>query len=163
MDAGDGLAVGLDRPAMEWFRLTTEPVTAPAIAAQLGLGEDPLDALPARGIAYDHLVGNETGPLEEYLPSMAPDRAAVIRISLLDRGAHRSTLRLYEMPAALMRLLNAIVPRLLTECLRQRRPLVLTTDHGLSLSPSGLTHGRSGVFEQTIFRAWWSFEEGSPD
>jgi hypothetical protein len=45
----------------------------------------------------------------------------------------------------------------LRECRGQKRPLVLTTDHGLSLSRDGLSHGRGGAYERLIFRARWAF------
>lgn len=157
--SGQGLYDAAGQPDLSWFRLDAEALTPAAVAAQLGLGEDPLDALPARGIAYDHLSGNEAGALANYLPSLPPDKAAVMRISLLDRGAHSGTLRLHEMPDALNRLVHAILPRLQADCRTQRRRLVLTTDHGLSLTRKGLIHGGGGVFEQAVFRAEWSFAE----
>jgi len=49
------------------------------------------------------------------------------------------------------------LPAVLRECSRRKRPLILTTDHGLSLSRDGLSHGRGGAYERLIFRARWAF------
>jgi hypothetical protein len=40
-------------------------------------------------------------------------------------------------------------------CTMQKRRLVVTTDHGFSLTRTGLSHGKGGVFERAVFRAEW--------
>lgn len=56
------------------------------------------------------------------------------------------------MPAEIAGFLNTELPRLLQIAKAQNRQLIVTTDHGLSLSRTGLSHGAGGVFEQTVFR-----------
>ena len=90
--------------------------------------------------------------VEDLLPPFAPDKSAVIRISLVDEGAHSALLRLAEMPLAVCRFLENELPRLKKICTAQKRRLILTTDHGLSLTKTGLSHGGGGVFERAIFR-----------
>ncbi|MEJ2168562.1 MAG: hypothetical protein P8X90_23875 [Desulfobacterales bacterium] len=48
--------------------------------------------------------------------------------------------------------LNAELPRLRKIASTQKRRLIITTDHGLSLTRNGLSHGAGGVYEQAVFR-----------
>ena len=81
----------------------------------------------------------------------------MIRISLVDEGAHDGLLRLAEMPAAVCRFLENELPGLKKICAAQKRRLILTADHGLSLTRTGLSHGKGGVFERAIFRVEWKY------
>jgi len=97
---------------------------------------------------------------EEFLCPFAPDKAAVVRISLVDEGAHAGVLRLAEMPAAVCRFLENELPGMKKICAAQKRRLILTADHGLSLhglslTRTGLSHGKGGVLERAIFRVEW--------
>jgi hypothetical protein len=146
----------MDEPTFSWHRLKAVPKTGPAISALFGFFDDAMDEFSSRDIPYHHLKGNEIHGLEELLPPFAPDRAAVIRISLVDKGAHAGLLRLAEMAAAVCRFLENELPRLQNICATQKRRLILTADHGLSLTTrTGLFHGEGGVFERAIFRVEW--------
>ncbi len=145
---GGGLAAG-------WTRLQARPETVAATAEILGLTEEPLQALEARGIPYLQRSGREAEPLSAWLQSVPADRAALVRLGALDRGAHQGALKLSDMAAILRHLLESQLPGLLRLCREQGRALVLTTDHGLSLGPGRLGHGAGGVYERAIFRATW--------
>jgi hypothetical protein len=140
-----------------WQRLSTAPRTVPAISRLLGFSAeaDPVDRCKVDGIAYHHHGGNESQPWLSLMPEPAADAPVVMRIGGIDRGAHDSSVRLCDMPALLGRMLIDNLPALIGLCRRQRRPLVLTTDHGLSLSRKRLSHGEGGVFEEAVFRMEW--------
>jgi len=93
--------------------------------------------------------------LADLLPEFAPDKPAIIRVSQVDDAAHGALLRLNEMPRAVCRFLKKELPRLQDICVKQNRRLIVTTDHGLSLTRTGLSHGKGGVYERAIFRAEW--------
>lgn len=114
-----------------------------------------MDEFSSRDIPYHHLKGNEIHGLGDLVPPFAPDKPAVIRISLVDEGAHAALLRLAEMPVAVCRFLENELPRLNKICAAQKRRLILTADHGLSLTRTGLSHGQGGVFERAIFCVEW--------
>jgi len=97
----------------------------------------------------------QSGLLSRRLSPITGDKPVVIRVSLADAGAHGAYLRLSEMPTTVGRFLESELPHLQEICAEQQRPLILTTDHGLSLTRSGLSHGRGGVFERAVFRARW--------
>lgn len=141
--------------ATSWARLEAEAKTAAATAALLGLEADPVESLEARGILYLQRSGREAERLADWLQPLPAGRAAVIRLGGLDRDAHQGSLKLAEMAAILRHLLERQLPDLLRFCREQGRPLVLTTDHGLSLASGHLSHGRGGVYERAIFRASW--------
>jgi len=141
--------------ATSWARLEAEAKTAAATAALLGLEADPVESLEARGILYLQRSGREAEQLADWLQPLPAGRAAVIRLGGLDRDAHQGSLKLAEMAAILRHLLERQLPDLLRFCRQQGRPLVLTTDHGLSLAFGHLSHGRGGVYERAIFRASW--------
>ncbi|MFC1858274.1 DUF6079 family protein [Thermodesulfobacteriota bacterium] len=140
-----------------WYRLEGLPKTASSISELFGFSGDALDEFSILGVPYLQLKGNEIYGMKDLLPPFAADKPAVIRISLVDTGAHATTLRLNEMPAALTGFLDKEMPHLLKICSKELRSLILTTDHGLSLTRKGLSHGKGGVFEQAIFRMKWSF------
>ena len=150
-----GLKCDIDETTLSWHRLETVPKTAPAISALFGFLDDAMDEFSSRDIPYHHIKGNEIHGLEDLVPPFAPDKPAVIRISLVDEGAHAALLRLAEMPVAVCRFLENELPRLQKICTAQKRRLILTTDHGLSLTRTGLSHGGGGVFERAIFRVEW--------
>jgi DNA-directed RNA polymerase specialized sigma24 family protein len=116
-----------------------------------------VEALEARGVPYLILSGREEEALEDLLDSLPSKQAAVIRIGALDRGAHQGAYKLAEMAERLRHLLETRLPALHGFCRRQKRELILTTDHGLSLTAEALSHGQGGVYEGAIFRARWSF------
>ncbi len=150
-----GLRCDMGEPTLSWHRLEAVPKTGPAISALFGFVDDAMDEFGSRDIPYYHLKGNEIHGLEDLVPPFAPDKAAVIRISLVDEGAHAAVLRLAEMPVAVCRFLENELPRLQKICAAQKRRLILTADHGLSLTRTGLSHGKGGVFERAIFRVEW--------
>ena len=141
----------------DWNRLEAQPQTVPATARLLGVEGDPVEALEARGVPYLILSGREEEALEDLLDSLPSKQAAVIRIGALDRGAHQGAYKLAEMAERLRHLLETRLPALHGFCRRQKRELILTTDHGLSLTAEALSHGQGGVYEGAIFRARWSF------
>ncbi len=145
-----------------WARLEAEPQTVPATASLLGLEGEPLETLEARGVPYLLPRAQEEDSLEQFLGSQPSDRAVVLRISSLDRGAHQGAFKLAEMAARLRHLLETKLPALLDYCGKENRQLILTTDHGLSLSAGALSHGAGGVYERAIFRASWSPDAGAP-
>jgi len=98
-----GLKCDIDETTLSWHRLETVPKTGPAISALFGFLDDAMDEFSSRDIPYHHLKGNEIHGLEDLLPPFAPDKPAVIRISLVDEGAHSALLRLAEMPVAVCR------------------------------------------------------------
>jgi hypothetical protein len=77
----------------------------------------------------------------------------------VDEAAHQALLRLAEMPGAICGFLEKELPRLQELCLKYKRRLIITTDHGLSLTGTGLTHGKGGVYEKALFRVEWPFED----
>jgi hypothetical protein len=148
---------------VSWQRLEATPVTALSISSLFGFAGDPLDEFHARGIDYHQVSGNEAYGLANLLPEFAPDKPAIIRVSLVDDAAHADLLRLSEMPGAICGFLEKELPRLLDICTQQNRRLIITTDHGLSLTRTGLSHGKGGVYEKAIFRAEWRSEQRKTD
>ena len=141
----------------DWARLEAEPQTVPATARLLGVEDDPLAALEARGVPYLLLKPREEEALEKLLDSLTTEKAAVIRLGALDRGAHQGAYKLADMAARLRHLLETKLPALHGFCRPVKRELIMTTDHGLSLTAEALSHGQGGVYERAIFRAHWSF------
>ncbi len=140
-----------------WYRLEVPSKTAEAMAALFGWTEDALDGFATQGIAYHQVKGDEEHPLVDRLPTILPDQTVVIRVALVDEGAHSRFMRLGEMSGFVARFLTNELPHLKQICLRQKRRLIITTDHGLSLTKSGLSHGKGGVYERGIFRVEWRF------
>ena len=135
-----------------WFRLEAAPKTAPAISSLFGFAEDAMDEFHSRGIAYHHVKGNEEHGLSDLLPAFSPNKPVVIRVALVDSRAHAALLRLSEMPEAVCGFLKKELPGLQDISIQQKRRLIITADHGLSLTGAGLSHGMGGVFERAIFR-----------
>ena len=139
-----------------WSRLETAADTASAVAALFGFSEDALDAFDARRIPYHQVTGDEADPLADRLPVPVSGQPTVIRVGMIDTGAHAGTLRLEEMPEMVIGFLKKELSWLRQICREPARPLVLTTDHGLSFTARGLTHGagdkHGSVFERMIFR-----------
>jgi hypothetical protein len=142
-----------------WQRLEALPLTALSISSLFGFAGDPLDEFHARGINYHQVKGNEAYGLADLLPEFRPDQPVIIRVSLVDDAAHAALLRLDEMPRAICSFLEKELPRLQDICVKQNRRLTVTTDHGLSLTRNGFSHGEGGVYERTIFRAEWRSEQ----
>jgi hypothetical protein len=148
---------------LSWQRLEARPVTALSISSLFGFAGDPLDEFHARGIDYHQVKGNEAHGLANLLPEFAPDKPAIIRVSRVDDAAHAALLRLNEMPQAVCSFLEKELPRLQDICVKQNRRLIVTTDHGLSLTRNGFSHGKGGVYERAIFRAEWRSEKRRTD
>ncbi|MBI5369330.1 MAG: hypothetical protein HZA54_20005 [Planctomycetes bacterium] len=156
-------AAGADTASREpsaaagWYRLETEPRTAPSLAALFGFApdRDPSEEFAARGVQYVNLEGHEARPLADLLPEPPRDRAAVVRLARLDAAGHAGVLALGDMPEALRCFLERQLPGLVRAARARGRRFVMTTDHGLSLTRKGLTHGRGGVFERAIYRRVW--------
>jgi hypothetical protein len=140
---------------VSWQRLEVSPLTPLSIASLFGFAGDPLDEFNARGFEYHQVKGNEACGLMDLLPEFMPDKPAIIRVSLVDEAAHGALLRLDEMSQAICSFLEKELSRLHDICVRQKRRLIVTTDHGLSLTRSGFSHGKGGVYERAIFRAEW--------
>jgi len=155
LDTLDKLVNRTESMVLSWFRLKTIPKTAAAISALFGFSQDAMDEFHSRDIPYHHVKGNEAHGLVDLLPDFSPDKSAVIRVSLIDEGAHTARMRLAEMPGAVCTFLERELPRLKGICADQKRRLIITTDHGLSLTKTGLSHGTGGVFERAIFRVAW--------
>jgi hypothetical protein len=139
-----------------WARLEAEPLTLPATASLLGVEGDPLEGLEARGVPYLLPRGREEEELERLLGPQAPGKAMVVRLGALDREGHQGAFTLAQMSERLRHLLETRLPALHDYCRRDERALILTTDHGLSLTAGALGHGAGGVYERAIFRARWS-------
>jgi hypothetical protein len=142
---------------MSWARLETDPLTQESIASLLALTGDPQEQLWLRDMPLLTLKGTEEISLKERLLPLAESKPVIARLTFFDQAAHARKLRLSEMAAVLGEIVGRDLPAVLRECSRQKRTLILTTDHGLSLSRDGLSHGRGGAFERLIFRAHWAF------
>jgi hypothetical protein len=140
---------------MSWARLETVPRTQESIASLLALTGDPQEQLWLRDMPLLTLKGTEEISLKERLLPLVETKPVIARLTVFDQAAHARKLRLSEMAAALGDIASRDLPAVLRECRRQKRPLILTTDHGLSLSRDGLSHGRGGAYERLIFRARW--------
>jgi len=101
------------------------------------------------------LKGSEELSLKDRLLPLDRSRPSVVRLTLFDKAAHQRTLRLSEMAVILRDILVRDLPPVLGSCAHQGRALVLTADHGMSLTRTGLSHGRGGAHERTIFRGTW--------
>ena len=155
LETMDGLKLDIADMKHSWFRLEAVPETPSAVSSLFGFSGDAGDAIDefhSKGIEYHQVKGNEEHGLPDLLPDFHPDKAAVILVSLVDTGAHAAILRLSEMPEAVCTFLEKELPELQNICNRQKRRLIITTDHGLSLTKKGFSHGKGGVFERAIFR-----------
>ncbi|MEA3436645.1 MAG: DUF6079 family protein [Thermodesulfobacteriota bacterium] len=155
LEAMDDLKLDAVDMKHSWFRLEVAPQTPSAVSSLFGFSGnagDATDEFHSRGVEYNQVKGNEEHGLSALLPVFSPDKPAVILVSLVDAGAHAAILRLSEMPEAVCTFLGKELPGLIDICNRQKRRLVVTTDHGLSLTKKGLAHGKGGVFERAIFR-----------
>ncbi len=150
--------IKLSDMTVAWQRLEVPPLTALSISSLFGFAGDPLDEFHARSIEYHQVKGNEAYGLADLLPEFRPDKPAIIRVSLVDDAAHAALLRLNEMSQAICSFLEKELSRLQDICVNQKRRLIVTTDHGLSLTRTGFSHGKGGVYERAIFRAEWWFE-----
>ena len=155
LDTMDDLKSDIGDLKLSWHRLDVPPKTALSVASLFGFRGDALDEFHARDIEYHQVKGNEVHELSDILPAFETDRPAVIRVALVDEAAHAALMRIAEMPRSIGSFLKKELARLQKMCADQNRPLILTTDHGLTLARSGLTHGQGGVYERAIFRAQW--------
>jgi len=146
----------LGDPPLSWCRLEADPVTGPAVSALFGFSGDAMDEFSSRGIPYHRLKGDDVHGLADLLPPFPPDQPVVLWVALVDEAAHTERFRLFEMPEALCRFLVRELPGLQEICAQKNRRLILTTDHGLSLTQTGLSHGKGGVFERVIFKVEWA-------
>jgi len=152
LETTDRLEAAASAGILTWHRLEVEPKTAAAVAGLFGFSGDALDEFHARNIDYHQIKGDEKHGLADLLPDFAADKPAVIRIARIDEAAHAARLRLAQMPAEIAGFLNTELPNLQRIAAAQSRPLIITTDHGLSLTRTGLSHGTGGVFERAVFR-----------
>lgn len=77
-------------------------------------------------------------------------------------GNRNNPFWLTRQAAAVCRFLENELPELLKICTAQNGRLILTADHGLSLTRTGLSHGQGGVLEQAIFRVEWEPAPSNP-
>lgn len=145
----------------EWLRLEGKAVTADSIARQLGLAGDPVEVLAANGIPYVQPTGREERLSAMLAGTLVSGKPLVMRVSLVDRAAHQGAMRLSGMAEALTGLLGQLLPAAASACRAGGRPLVLTTDHGLTLTGGRLSHGAGGLFEQAVLRVAWSPTAGA--
>ena len=139
----------------KWARLEAEPFTSSSIAGLFGFKGDPVEEFALRDILYFNLSGDEEHSLIDHVLPLDSGKCAVIRLALIDRAAHSGELRLADMAGILKNIIEKELPSFCRLCKEQKRPLILTTDHGLSLTRDGLKHGKGGAYERTIFRAEW--------
>ncbi len=151
----DGLPPEIAAAEIGWARLEAAPSTADSLGALFSIRGDPQEQLAARGAPMLTLKGSEERSLKDRLLPLEPGRPSVVRLTLFDKAAHKQTLRLSEMATILRDILVRDLPPILRSCAEQGRTLVLTADHGMSLARAGLSHGRGGAYERTIFRATW--------
>jgi hypothetical protein len=138
-----------------WARLDAAPSTTDSLGALFSVSGDPQEQLAARGVPMLTLKGSEERSLKDRLLPLDPGQPLVARLTLFDKAAHQRTLRLSEMAVILRDILVRDLPPVLRSCAEQGRTLVLTADHGMSLTRTGLSHGRGGTYERTIFRGTW--------
>ena len=138
-----------------WMRLDARPDTVSGVSALFGLTGEPGETLAGHGAVWHRATGAESAALAQHLPPLGAGQSAVVHVAGLDRGAHAGNLRLIDMPAALGHWLERELPGLRDYSRKHQRRLILTTDHGVTFSRQGLTHGAGGVFEQAVFRCEW--------
>jgi hypothetical protein len=140
-----------------WARLDSSPHTVPSLCALFGFAKDrdPMDEFSARGIAYHSIKGDESIPLVDLLPPPSKENMVVVRLNILDACAHNASLPLPAMADMLATVLSRHLPGVLKLCAEHNRRLILTADHGLSWKNGVLSHGRGGVFEETVVRVVW--------
>ncbi len=151
----DGITTRGERPAIGWSRLTSRPETVAATAELLGLSGDPSEKLAEIGVPYVTMSGREGFPLSSRLEGFSSRGPLIVRLNTLDRNAHKGTFKLSEMVGVLDDMMEKNLPELLRFCAGQQRDLIVTTDHGISLAPGGMSHGEGGAYERAIFRAVW--------
>jgi hypothetical protein len=141
----------------QWFRQVVSSSTLSGLNELFGFPEksDPQNELTSRSVPYTTIDGDEEHAWIDMIPDMKNSLSQVVRVSLFDRGVHVGTFNLSGLAEKLPVLLMRHLPELIKQCKKNKRHLVLTTDHGLSLSEKGLHHGSGGLYEQTIFRATW--------
>ncbi len=157
LDVLPALEPFLKNTVQTWSRLEAAPQTVPAMNALFNLDHraDPIDSFAAQDIAYNRIEGNESVALTDQMLPLVRDSAAVIRLGILDRAVHTGSMRLCDLPELLHTVLSNNLPGLIELCSREKRKLILTTDHGLTFSKKRLSHGTSGLFEQAIIRVVW--------
>lgn len=152
----DGLPADLwleavEEKQIEWYSLTSACETLASLKALFDLKVDPMDAFHSQDMDYYTVRGNEEGSLTDHLRPLG-SKTTVLRLNLFDRAAHSGSLNLPEMAAAFKVLAQREFPKLKEFCDKEKRLLIITTDHGLSLTRQGLSHGAGGVFERIIPR-----------
>jgi len=116
---------------------------------------DPAERLTEHQINYITISGNEDHLWKDLIPKSTASKPQLVRVSFFDEQAHAGSIRLHEMPMLLQNLLARNIPPLLDMCKGEKRSLVMTSDHGFSFTPKGLSHGNGGPYEQSIFRVEW--------
>lgn len=116
---------------------------------------DPSEKLNDLEITYLTISGNEDHLWKDLIPKSKPGKPLLIRVSAIDEKAHKGNIHLHEMPAFLENILTRNIPSLLDLCREEKRKLIITSDHGFSFTSNGLSHGKGGPFEQSIFRVDW--------
>jgi len=145
-------SVTADGYRLTWQRLDTVPHTVPSLRALLGIPEDcdPIEGAEALGMHYHTIDGSEEKPLLDLVPLSDAGTGILVRIAVFDRTAHAGGLRLENMAERFTTLLDRHIRALRTACSDAGRPLLLTTDHGLSYQHGKLTHGTEGVYERAL-------------
>ena len=90
--------------------------------------------------------------------NLQPDKPAIIRVSLVDDAAHAATFAPQRNAPGSLQFSGKRAAATSGHMCQQNRRLTVTTDHGLSLTRNGFSHGKGGVYERAIFRAEWRSE-----
>ncbi|MBD3347409.1 MAG: hypothetical protein GF401_20325 [Chitinivibrionales bacterium] len=145
-----------------WYRLASPPQTIQSVNSLFGFDHDrdPIEEFNARSAEYHFLDGAESHTLLDMIPPMKNEFAVVIRIGMLDSAVHKKTMALHDMPDALGSMLASNLPPMIQMCKKEGRRLIITTDHGAGYKNRTLSHGKGGVFEETIIRVEWKPDKG---
>ena len=136
------------------FRQTAQSVTVDSINELFGFSQenDPTTELALRGIDYFTISGDEERKWSDIIPLPKQGCSQLVRLTTFDRQAHAGNISLEDIAPTLANLLSKNLASLVDVCKNESRSLIVTTDHGLSFSSKGLSHGAGGIYEKAIFR-----------
>jgi hypothetical protein len=136
------------------FRQTAQSVTVDSINELFGFSQeiDPSTELAFRGVDYITISGDEERKWSDIIPLPKQGCSQLVRLTTFDRQAHAGNISLEDIAPTLANLLSKNLVSLVDICKKESRSLIVTTDHGLSFSSKGLSHGAGGIYEKAIFR-----------